>query len=134
DPAADKLPKDLSATDWSSIRSAYESNRHAAVAVEDGYQARNPGQHWLTRFDGRGVSIRPDAGGWTWGLELERYGFAGEERDVCEPTQVSAHGPRVAYDWDATLQEWWINDTRGLEHGYTVHERPSHADGGPLTL
>jgi hypothetical protein len=27
---------------------------------------------------------------------------------------------------DATLQEWFVNDRRGLEHGFTVRERPNH--------
>ena len=39
----DDTPKSIAASDWSSIRAAYESNRHAAAAVEGGgYQARNP--------------------------------------------------------------------------------------------
>src|SRR6185295_18738991 len=131
--AESETPVDWNAADWRGIRAAYESHRHSVVAVGDAYRARNPDQQWLTRFDGRGVSTQPDAGGWTWGLQLERYGFAGEERDVCTPTRVSAEGQRVAYDWDATLQEWYVNDARGLEHGYTVHERPQCGDG-PLTF
>src|SRR5262249_19702987 len=34
-------------------------------------------------------------------------------------------GQRVAYDWDDTLEEWFINDVRGLEHGFTIRQRPS---------
>ena len=44
-------------------------------------------------------------------------------------------------DWDATLEEWYVNDVRGLEHGYTVQRRPPyHAqeseaeERGPLTF
>lgn len=62
----DAIPDGLSATDWSSIRQQFEQHRHAAVPVDDGYQARNPGQQWQTRFDGRAFIIRPDAGGWQW--------------------------------------------------------------------
>ena len=54
----DSVPEGLSASDWSSIRAAYQAGRHAAFAVDDGYQARNPGQRWRTSFDGRG--------GWIW--------------------------------------------------------------------
>ncbi len=130
----DEVPRGLSTTDWCSIRKAYETNRHAAVAVPGGFQARNPGQHWLTRFDGHRFSIQPEAGGWAWGLQLERYGFAGRERTVTEPTRVGAAGQRVTYDWDATLQEWYINDVAGLEHGYTVRQRPPEGGDGSLTL
>jgi trimeric autotransporter adhesin len=31
----------------------------------------------------------------------------------------------VAYEWDDILEEWYVNDTRGLEHGYTLHRRPA---------
>jgi hypothetical protein len=40
--------------------------------MDDGYRAHNPGQQWSTRFDRRGFLTRPDAGDWTWGLQLER--------------------------------------------------------------
>ena len=120
----DAVPDGLSATDWSSIRQQYEQHRHQAVAVDGGHQARNPGQQWLTRFDGRGFLTRPDAGGWQWGLELQSYGFTGHERALTAPPQVSAAGQRVTYDWDAVLQEWFVNDQRGLEHGFTLKDRP----------
>jgi hypothetical protein len=126
----------LGSDDWSSIRQVYDAGRHAAHPVQGGHRAHNPGQRWHTRFDGRGFTTKPDQGAWTWGLELERYGFAGRERLVARPSHVSAEGGRVTYDWDDTLQEWFVNDTRGLEHGYTVHQRPSN-DGrrhGALTF
>ncbi len=31
---------------------------------------------------------------------------------------------RVSYRWNAALEEWFVNDTRGLEHGFTLWERP----------
>jgi hypothetical protein len=130
----DEAPAGLSTADWSGIRSAYEANRHAARAVENGFEAENPSQCWVTRFDGRGFSIRPHSGEWTWGLALQRYGFRGEEHDVREPVHVRAQGGRVAYEWDANVREWWQNDTSGLEHGYTVEQRPSQCDPGPLTF
>ncbi len=65
------------------------------------------------------------------------YGFAGSEQTVTKPERVSAEGGRVAYDWDSTLEEWYKNDARGLEHGYTVHRRPTRggrSEEGPLTF
>ena len=118
------VPEGLSATDWAGVREAYEAGRHAAHPIEGGYEARNPGQAWQTYFDGQGFLTVPDAGGWTWGLELEHYGFRGRQQEVTSPVRVSAEGGRVAYEWDATLEEWYENDRRGLEHGYTVRRRP----------
>jgi len=137
-PAAEvAVPEGLSVDDWSGIRAAYEAGRHAAYEVEGGYRAHNPGQRWSTRFDGRGFTTVPDVGGWSWGLELQSFGFAGGEREVNVPARMDADGGRVTYDWDATLQEWYVNDRRGLEHGYVVRRRPARngeGDAGPLTL
>ena len=137
DRAVGAVPDGLSAGDWASIQTACEAGRHAVHGREGGFQARNPGQRWVTRFDGRGFCTKPDAGGWSWGLELVSYGFAGSEQAVTEATSVSTEGQRVAYAWGATLEEWYVNDTRGLEHGYIVHRRPASDSGNeasPLTF
>ena len=135
--AEDSVPDGLSPGEWAGIQAAHEADRYAATRATRGFQARNPGQRWVTHFDGRGFRTEPDAGGWSWGLELSSYGFPGSEQVVTEATSVSAEGQRVAYQWDATLEEWYVNDTRGLEHGYIVHRRPA-SDGGdgasPLTF
>jgi len=130
-----EVPAGLGADEWSCIRQAYEASRYAAHPDAGGFLARNPGQRWHTRFDGRGFTVRPDAGAWSWGLELARYGFAGEERAPVRPASVGAEGRRVAYAWDDVLEEWYVNDARGLEHGYTVHRRPpGGGEPGPLRL
>jgi hypothetical protein len=70
----DQVPDGLAKSDWASIRAAYEAGRHAfqPVAGQDGvWQARNPGQQWLTKFDRRGFVAEPQDGGWQWGLELK---------------------------------------------------------------
>ncbi|MCK6456693.1 MAG: thrombospondin type 3 repeat-containing protein [Phycisphaerae bacterium] len=143
---AGRVPEGLSESDWSGIRAAYQAHRHAVIAVDRGWSARNPGQQWRTRFDGRGFLTTPDAGGWAWGLELVGYGREGTERVIAHPSRdregagshppcVDSQGGRVAYQWDDTLTEWYVNDARGLEHGYTVQERPearhSRGSGNP---
>ena len=122
-----KTPEGLSGTDWSGIRGAYERGRHAIVVNADGtHQARNPGQQWLTKFDGRGFTVTPDAGGWSWGLEL-----AGS----VEVTEVRQGGGKISYVRGDGLTEWFVNDTRGLEQGWTLARRPTHAGmDGPIRL
>ncbi len=56
---------------------------------------------------------------------------------MASPGRVSAGGGRVVYEWDATLEEWYVNDRRGLEHGYTVLKRAprdQESAGSPLTF
>ncbi len=117
----------LGNSDWAQIQQAYERYRHAAVAEGAGYEARNHAQQWLIAFDGRGFTARPDAGDWRWGLELVGYGLEGAERAVDGRASVETEQNRVSYAWGATLEEWFVNDTRGLEHGFTLHRRPEGA-------
>lgn len=119
------VPKGLTGSDWSSIKQEYERHRYAAFPVAGEHRARNHAQQWLTRFDGRGFTVQPESKRWEWGLKLTAYGFAGRERAVAGNPRVLAEGQRVKYDWDATLSEWFVNDARGLEHGFTVHNRPT---------
>jgi len=119
---------DLSPSDLASIRAAIEASRHAAWERDDGFAARNPGQQWDVRFDGRAFLVEPDAGDWAWGLELLSYGRTGAEQPVATPARIESRGPRVSYEWDCRLTEWYLNDQRGLEHGYTLHNRPAGLD------
>ena len=102
--------------------------------VEGGWQAHNPAQQWMTTFDGRGFVARPQNADWTWGLELRGYGAGDERRQLSGSPHVKASGNRLAYHWDRTVQEWFVNDGRGLEHGFNVQERPPGPSDAPLTF
>jgi hypothetical protein len=120
----DETPKGLAKSDWQSIRAAFEAGQHAFQPIEGGWQARNPGQQWTTKFDLNGFLTTPEGGGWTWGLELQSYGFGETQTPVSGAPAVKAEGQRLSYQWDATVQEWFVNDQRGLEHGFIVSRRP----------
>ena len=116
-------PKELSGAAWTSLRAEHQRHRQGAFPVDGGYRARNYGQQWVTRFDGRGFDITPDAGLWRWGLELRSYGFPGQER-VVKNARANADVEKLAYQWDPLMTEWFVNETRGLEHGFTIAARP----------
>ncbi|MBK8039496.1 MAG: choice-of-anchor D domain-containing protein [Verrucomicrobiaceae bacterium] len=126
----DTVPEGLSKADWTSIQAAYEAGRHAFQPVEGGWHARNPGQQWTTTFDRRGFLARPREGDWTWGLELQSYGFGDKQQAIRGIPTVKAEGQRLSYQWDANVQEWFVNDQKGLEHGFTIAERPVSASAG----
>jgi hypothetical protein len=120
-PAPGNPPQGLSSSDWSSIRAAYEAGRHAVHRQENGtLTARNPGQQWRTEFDGKGFTVTPDHGQWTWGLELTAYG---ERSLLSAPSSITHDGGKISCQRDENLTEWFINDTRGLEQGWTIHSR-----------
>ena len=124
----DQVPEGLAKSDWSSIRAAYEAGRHAVHRQENGtLTARNPGQQWRTEFDGKGFTTTPDHGQWTWGLELTGYG----ERTFLSASSSLAHeGGKITCQRDENLTEWFINDTRGLEQGWTIHSREKERERG----
>ena len=123
---AAQQPTELASSDWSGIRAAHERQLHAIVANPDGtHQARNPGQAWVTRFDARGFSVTPDVGGWSWGVELLGH------PDV---TAVRYDGGKISYVRGDGLTEWFVNDTRGLEQGWTLDRRPDAAAPPQLDL
>ena len=127
-------PAGVAESDWSSIRAAHEAWRHGFQKTAAGYEALNPGQQWRTQFDGRGFTAQPKDGGWQWGLELKSYGFTGEERAMTETPAAQAEGQRLTYQWDAVVQEWFVNDQHGLEHGFTVTQRPASTSTAELAF
>ncbi len=104
-------PNGLQLADWTQIRGEYERHRHAMFPKGNGFVARSFEQQWLAHFDGQGFSVKPDEGTWNWGLAL-----ANENGRA----QVSTDVNRITYRWSADLDEWFLNDTRGLEHGFTL--------------
>lgn len=109
---------------WASLRQAYESAQHAFVSHDHGgHSARSLTQRWRSRFDKAGFTVTPDEAGWTWGLELRRFGLAGSEQAV-----AANHGrldaKKLTYQRNQLLEEWFVNDSRGLEQGWTILQRP----------
>ena len=132
--AQTESPHGLAADDWTNIRVACETERHRVRASEDGFEAHNPGQGWRINFDTRGFLVEPEQSAWSWGLELVSYGFENREQYVGDSACVSAEDGRVAYSWSDGIEEWYVNDTRGFEHGFTVRERPARSDEDDSSL
>ena len=123
-PAAGETRGGLGESDWRGIRAAHEAWQHEFRQEGGTWQALNPGQQWTTRIDARGFQTTPHTGGWTWGLELESYGRGERQQSVRGTPVVTAEGQRLSCQRDAVVREWWVNDTRGLEHGFIVARRP----------
>lgn len=121
----------LNAQDWDGIREAHEAWKLHFQPTKEGHVALNDAQGWRSHFDARGMTTVPEHGGWRWGLELRAYGFEGQERHLAEDLApaVTLEGARFTRDWSGGLEEWYVNRRNGLEHGFTVRERPSGQSG-----
>ena len=120
-----KLPCGVTTSAWSSIRDSISTRRHAFKATHNGFEANNPRFKWEAQFDGTSALIQPAAGDWSFGFTLKAFGFENRVQYLKSPTfGACAEGQKLTYGWSNELSEWWINDERGFEHGFTVHERP----------
>ncbi|WP_146854713.1 MBG domain-containing protein [Brevifollis gellanilyticus] len=115
--AAEQMPAGLDKSDWSGIREAYEAGRHEFLKQKDGsYLARNPGLGWTMTFDEHGFTARPEEGTWEWGLELE----SGQTRPNQESFERKSGSNRLEARLGPVIMEWFVNDSRGLEQGWTL--------------
>ena len=134
--------------------------RPVTDTAPDTFEAGNPAQQWQVRFTAAGVAITPVAvpaddrreadrtplgaapapqagADWCVALRLAAYGAGGELTPV-PAVAPRADGARVEFRYGETaggapaLTEWYVNDTRGLEHGFTLAE--ASGGSGPVTL
>lgn len=116
--------------DLRSLGEAYKSARHNITSVGDGHRTRNVRQSWTIEFDGRGFSTSE-----AWGLELLSVGFEDSpELPKSEVAHPSADANRLVYRWSEDVREWFVNDDRGLQQGWTIVRRPVAGTSTHLTL
>lgn len=116
------------------LRETHLNGLHALRRAGDGtFTGRNPGQDWGIRFDGNGFLVTPQGQTWTWGLELTDY--AGTKVSGGSKTaRMAAAGGKLEVFHDGNLTEWFINDPRGLEQGWTLNHRPENGQPDGLNI
>jgi len=124
-----KLPGGLSLVDWEQIKAEYERHRHGMFPDgKGGYHSRSHYHGWLVRFDGKGFEVDPDTESWTWGLDLVSWGREGKQSLVSGRAAIHKDVNRLEYRRKG-ITEWFENGKEGLEHGFTIAERPEGENG-----
>ena len=94
------------------------------------WQAANRAQNFRTTFAPEGIRMVPrleEDSSWTWALKLTGVGRPGAVTPV-EPALLRTDGKRITYD-RGSIVEWYVNDARGLEQGFTLASPASGTRG-----
>ncbi|MCH7780397.1 MAG: hypothetical protein IH848_06075, partial [Acidobacteria bacterium] len=134
--ASGSLPPGLSAKDWRQIRALIKEDGYRFQPVSDQpntFTMRNAVHGLRAELDGSGLRLSSSMDDdWDWSLALVAYGYAGALRSA-EAGELVAQGNRLEHR-RGDLVEWYVNDGRGLEQGFTLAARPVGGRAGPLSL
>jgi hypothetical protein len=164
EPAEDELdPETLQESDWfaRAVTHIQASEYHISYHKE-GWAAPNRAHDLRLLFDAEGLRVaprivptasatgvatgsgsalismpKPTGESWTWAMRLAGVGRAGALIPVHDVATVTTDENRVTYHHrlaSVELTEWYVNDERGLEHGFTLPTAPHAPTSGPLVL
>ncbi len=108
------------------LPSAVQQALYTIETAPGGFAAANPAQHLSAHFAAAAVRLETKAG--AVGLELAGYGY-GERLAPPEAAHLTAAGTRIEYR-RGPLTEWYVNESRGLEQGFTFASAPGRAEPG----
>ena len=114
--------------DRAQLAAQAELSERAFQQTDDGFAAVNAGQAMLSLLSERGVSVAPDdpTPSWHWKMMLVGYGTGDVVLPVA-PAETVVDGTRLIYR-RGSLDEWYVNERRGLEQGFTLHDLPDGAE------
>ena len=136
-----QIPDGLTSAQWASIQQSIVADQYNFSAENDasttlGATAYNPSQNWDLAFGAQGLSVTPRGEGedWVWGLSLSAYGYEGNLTGLKDLSGLDFGQNTLTYQWDSNISEWWINNSAGLEQGFTLQERPASSGGSNLLI
>lgn len=126
----------VTSADWEAINKVHNEWKHRVRKDKTGWTIDNHGTGLVATFDKRGVEVKPKKSVWRWGLELVEYGHdRNQNRIYGSPIGIIHKDSRLTYRWDGNIEEWYDNNNRGIEHGYTILKRLNNLpEGSGLSL
>jgi hypothetical protein len=114
------------------LRQAFERATYSLKDSGQGaWRGANASQRLTLEFNGREARLsHPDG---SVNFHLTGYGY-GDQLRTPAPATITGMGNRVEYR-RGDLTEWYVNGLQGLEHGFTLAQRPGTGrDGEPLAI
>ncbi|RPJ50147.1 MAG: hypothetical protein EHM23_35670, partial [Acidobacteria bacterium] len=127
------LPREASADWWTRVQKSIRESEYQVSwqekpllpDVPKAWQAANRAHNFRTYFTAEGPRVVPRTAtspDWTWGLTLRAWGPEGSAKPASQAV-LSTFANRVEYTRDG-LTEWYVNDHKGLEQGFTLNAPP----------
>jgi len=151
------LPSGVSVDWWAAVqeniaRSEYwvTWQEHTYLdGIDAAYQAPNRAQNLRTYFTAKGIRVIPrtfagETPPWEWAVTLKRYGYATTALEtnadrmqlIKSPVHTVADKNSFEYQYSnltTPITEWYQNEARGLEQGFTLHA-PPQGTGNEIVL
>jgi len=120
---------------YASLAEAVKASLYKAEALPSGdaYRFSNPAQGLRATFTPSGARVASSRGGRELGIKPIGYGY-GRRMTRLDSQKIVARGNRIEHEYalkesaihnpQSAIQEWFVNTEAGIEHGFTLPERP----------
>ncbi|MCK4757712.1 MAG: FG-GAP repeat protein [Thermoplasmata archaeon] len=128
---------DLSDDDWNTINDLIQEAQYHLTRHDpsEGFVGSNSKCGFGMIFNENGVSVSPEAeNSWSWDIALSGFGYSGQVSPITAKPQLSVDKNRVECEYSPQLTEWYINDERGIEQGFTIETPPQPRINAPLVI
>jgi hypothetical protein len=123
-----KLKNKSTKSEWGKIRATVERDQYRIHTGKhkNTYQTLNHVQGLRFAFTPEGLTVRiqKQKDALTWGLRLKSYGYGANLQNASAVDKFLVEDNRIEYH-RRELVEWYINDPRGLEQGFTLQQKPA---------
>jgi hypothetical protein len=122
-----EITEGLSVNEYDDIQDRLQESRYYPTRSHtvQGYMASNPRHQWGITYDEGAVLVNPSSGRhWSWLLTPASYGYRGNMAPMTDNPEVIVNENNIEFVYNRDLTCWYINDEKGLEHGFTINAPP----------
>jgi hypothetical protein len=122
-----EIPEGLLSEEWDAIQIRLQKARYYPTwsRAAQGYVAANPEHQWGITYDEGAVLVNPSSGeDWSWLLTPTDYGYRGKVIPMNKDPEVTSHENIIEYVYNKDFTGWYVNNEKGLEHGFTLSSPP----------
>jgi hypothetical protein len=132
-----EVPEGLSTKEWNDIQGMMKTARYYPTwdDISGTHVASNPKNQWDATFHKGAAALSSSSDeNWTWQLVPSRYGYEGSVYLLDPDPKVVVDKNRIEFVYNENLVGWYVNDEKGLEHGFDITSPPQIRTHGDLVI